>query len=237
MVSRAHSQGPHERGLRAARAALLAFALAAQVGCELLPDPDKNPPPPGTQRSIGLTAKPTASEAPRPSNTTAAKAPKALCTSPLSRPAPRTKLEARRAQGATELGASPGFGTGKWVWVNLWAAWCGPCKEELPRLFAWQKKLRAAGVLLDLAFVSLDDDERQLERFLEQQPTDGLRASYWLPEGSTRSSFLKEAGLAEMPQLPLQVLVAPSGEIRCVVQGAVEESDYAAIAQFVGAKP
>jgi hypothetical protein len=106
----------------------------------------------------------------------------------------------------------------------------------MPRLVGWQQKLSAAGVLLDLAFVSLDDDERQLQRFLEAQPATGVRASYWLPDGSQRSAWLAALGVKDSPELPVHALVAPSGQIACVIHGAVEERDYATIAAFVGAR-
>jgi thiol-disulfide isomerase/thioredoxin len=141
-----------------------------------------------------------------------------------------------QAPAAQILSPKIPFGVGKWVWINLWAAWCGPCKEEMPRLIAWQDKLRAAGVMIDLAFVSLDDDERQLHRFLEGQPAGGVRASYWLPEGSGRGTWMAGLGLKEMPELPVQALVGPSGEVACVIQGAVEEPDYPAILAFLNAK-
>jgi thiol-disulfide isomerase/thioredoxin len=140
------------------------------------------------------------------------------------------------ASGAVALPASISFGTGKWLWVNLWAAWCGPCKEEIPRLINFQSRLRTSGVMLDLAFVSLDDDERQLSRFLEAQPPAGLRASYWLPEGPSRDTWIGALGVTNAGNLPVHALVNPSGQVACLIQGAVEESDYAAIADIVGAK-
>ncbi|HSN96845.1 MAG TPA: TlpA disulfide reductase family protein, partial [Candidatus Nanopelagicales bacterium] len=134
------------------------------------------------------------------------------------------------------LPASPGFGVGKWVWLNFWAAWCKPCKEEMPRLLGWQQKLRSSGVLIDLVFVSLDDDERQLDRFLQDQPGHGVRASYWLPDGPGRTGWLTGLGLKETPDLPVHAIVAPSGQVTCTIAGAVEDSDYPGIAAFLGAR-
>src|SRR5262249_17541158 len=128
------------------------------------------------------------------------------------------------------------IGVGKWTWVNFWAAWCGPCKEEMPRLLAMKKKLEAAGANVDLAFVSLDGDERQLHRFLESQAKDGVRASYWFPDGEPRGNFLKGLTGKDMLDLPVQTFFAPSGQVACLAQGAVEESDYPAIASLVGTK-
>ncbi len=124
---------------------------------------------------------------------------------------------------------------GKWTWINLWAAWCEPCKEEIPRLLAWQKKLSDSGLSVDLDFVSLDDDERQVRRFLDAQPAAGLRATYWLPEGE-RSGWLGSVGLRTNVELPVHVLVAPSGQTACVIEGAVEDRDYPALAAFFGQK-
>jgi thiol-disulfide isomerase/thioredoxin len=195
------------------------------------------PPPPTSGRSDVLAAKSAAavaSVAPRAS--AAALAPRQVCANQTPRAAPKGAVKTAAAAGATPLAGAIPFGVGKWVWVNLWAAWCEPCKEELPRLLAWQGKLGAAGVTLDLAFVSVDDDERQLQRFLEGQPAAGLRASYWLPEGELRAGWLQALGVKESPQLPVQALVAPSGQVACVIEGAVEERDFPAVAAFLGAR-
>ena len=40
------------------------------------------------------------------------------------------------------------------VVVNLWATWCGPCREEMPLLDGFSKKHAAEGVVL----VGLDED-------------------------------------------------------------------------------
>jgi hypothetical protein len=34
----------------------------------------------------------------------------------------------------------------------------------------------------------------------------------------------------------VQALVAPSGDVSCIIQGAIEDRDYPALAAFVGAK-
>ena len=175
---------------------------------------------------------PTATHAVAPVNT----APRQLCAGQSPKPAPKGNPRAVAAPGNDAPPVPVPFGVGKWVWVNFWAAWCGPCKEEMPRLVSWKDKLAAAGVRIDFAFVSMDDDDRQLQRFIEAQPKGGVRASYWLPEGEGRSGWLAALNVKDPPQLPLQALVAPSGQVACVIEGAVEDRDYPALAAFLGVK-
>jgi len=122
---------------------------------------------------------------------------------------------------------------GQWTWVNFWAAWCGPCKEEMGRLLGWQDKLTKAGASVRFVFVSLDDDRRQLQDFLEAQPPEGLRRSLWLPEGTSRTSFLASLRMKSAPELPEQALVDPTGRVRCFVEGAVDDGDYEEIAGLI----
>lgn len=216
------------------------FALAggfAIAGCdEKLPD--TAPPPSMTGRANAVTAKAVKTAAPAAASHSAAApaaAPRKLCDGQKPRPSPKGTPKTAAAEGATEPPSTMPIGVGKWTWVNLWAAWCGPCKEEIPRLLSWKKKLSEAGVMIDMVFLSLDDDERQMKRFIGGQPKDGLRATYWLPEGD-RAGWLGSLNLKESPQLPVQILFAPSGQASCVIEGAVEDRDYPAIASFVGAK-
>lgn len=133
--------------------------------------------------------------------------------------------------GQPELASDPlEKARGRWTWVNFWAAWCVPCKAELPLLFSWQDTLAAR---LQFRFVSLDDDERQLREFLAQQPAGGLKSSYWLPDGATRQAWLEALSLKAEPELPLQLLLDPKGMVRCRVEGAVEPEDLAALQRIV----
>jgi thiol-disulfide isomerase/thioredoxin len=168
---------------------------------------------------------------------TAAKKPRSLCAGKLAEAAralPKKHVSRASAKGAQDLPDALPIGGGKWTWLNFWAAWCAPCKEEIPRLLGFEQKLQASGAFR-LAFVSLDDDERQLHDFLDSQPSSGLHGSYWLKEGSEREDWLKAAGQNPDSPLPFHLLVDPKGKIRCAIQGAVEDADYAEISGLVSA--
>lgn len=142
---------------------------------------------------------------------------------------PKARAE-RRSHAQEALPADPLKTDKRWNWVNFWAAWCVPCKEELPLLLGWQSALDKD---LRFTFVSLDDDERQLRAFLAEQPALGLKSTYWLPDGATRQAWLQALQLDSEPELPLQLLIDPSGKLRCRVQGAVEAQDLATLKKIV----
>lgn len=70
--------------------------------------------------------------------------------------APVTALENTRVQkvSAVTLLQEIGSARNKVTIVNLWATWCGPCKEEIPALVELQKKY--GGKSLQVRLVSVD---------------------------------------------------------------------------------
>jgi thiol-disulfide isomerase/thioredoxin len=123
------------------------------------------------------------------------------------------------------------------MWINFWAAWCAPCREEMPRLLDWSRRLGQAGTPLRVVFVSLDDDERQLGTFLAAQPAGGVRATLWLPDGPARAKWIRSLRMKAAPELPQQALVAPDGRLRCFIEGAVDDSDYSEIGALIARDP
>jgi thiol-disulfide isomerase/thioredoxin len=156
------------------------------------------------------------------------KAPRRLCGGALSSKGSELSgepLSRRVAEGERELPEKIPL-SAQYTWINFWAAWCVPCKEEIPRLLDWEKKLNAAGVNFRVVFVSLDDDERQLTAFLAQQPASGLRRTYWLEEGNRRTDWLTKVSMKPDMELPAHLIIDAAAKVRCKIQGAIEDSDY-----------
>lgn len=222
---------------RSMKASLLGALLLAG-GCDKDPAGAEAGVPRSRSQAVeattGATTVATAtSKPPAPSAEKAPKAPRALCSGQLDgegKALPKKPISRSAAAGVSEPPADLTVGGGKWTWVNFWAAWCVPCREEIPRLKAWEQRL---GARLRVEFVSIDDDQRQLEQFLNGQPSGGLRASFWLKEGKEREDWLLAAAVDPDPELPLHLLVDARGKVRCKVQGAVEDADFAAVQALV----
>jgi thiol-disulfide isomerase/thioredoxin len=220
------------------RAFAILFALPFALACEEKSERAALAP---AERSQVIEQKPSTAVTTQAATATAAapstpKPHRALCGGHLDaegKNVPKRPLSRRTAASEPELTQDPAFGGG-FTWVNFWAAWCVPCREEIPRLKSWQKKLTDGGKSFRLHFVSLDDDERQLQKFLDEQPTGGMRATYWLEEGKQREDWLGAVGVSTDPELPVHLLIDARGKVRCRVQGAVEDADYPDLVALLG---
>jgi thiol-disulfide isomerase/thioredoxin len=219
-------------------AALVPAAIFSLSGCEQ-PDPKKAPTATKERSQVVVsTAGPTAAATTAaPSAPPAGKVRRELCAGEMGKPGrdmAKSAISRASAPGVAPVAESVQVGGGKWTWINFWAAWCVPCKEEMPRLRSWEQKLSAASKPFRLVFVTLDDDERQLSEFLKREPAGGVRSTYWLREGKEREEYLTALGVSADPELPAHVLVDPRGKVRCVVNGAVEDDDYPQVLALIG---
>jgi thiol-disulfide isomerase/thioredoxin len=121
---------------------------------------------------------------------------------------------------------------GHWRWLNVWATWCKPCVEEVPRLTRWRSRLAAAGHPVDLAFVSVDDSSDDVADFHKLHPE--MPDSPRLADPSKQGAFFAALGLDTTSPIPIHVFVSPSGHVRCARAGAVSEQDYPAIERLLG---
>jgi thiol-disulfide isomerase/thioredoxin len=184
----------------------------------------------------------------------------AACPATDKAPAPNTRYQAVKAARTAkappvqwcDLEFAPGTGSrlvlppgtparkpegtltaGRWVWLNMWATWCKPCLREMSVLLDWRDRLRQGGVALDLWFLSLDEDAAELAKFLaahpEVAPAPSLRVSSPGDFKKWASTYLFDAAA----QIPVHLLAAPDGRIRCIHNGSISEADYATVAAWL----
>lgn len=121
--------------------------------------------------------------------------------------------------------SAPGPAT-TWRWVNVWATWCKPCIEEMPRLAAWRDRLAAAGKRIELAFVSVDDTDADVDAFRASHPE--TPPSIRIANADKRAAWLKTFGLDD-GAIPIHLFVSPANRLRCARAGGVREKDLGVV--------
>ena len=135
------------------------------------------------------------------------------------------------ARPGEALPAVPGD---RWVWVNLWATWCEPCRREMPLLVQWHRALVKDGIPLDLLFVSVDEREQDLVTVLKANPAMAPGASGRLATFSEVDRGVASFKGAPTGTIPLQIIAAPGGRVRCIRAGSLREGDLALVKQLFG---
>jgi thiol-disulfide isomerase/thioredoxin len=120
---------------------------------------------------------------------------------------------------------------GTWRWINIWSTWCKPCVEELPRLVRWRETFAAAGTKVDLAFISIDEDPKDLAEFRTENP--GTPPSPRVADVAKQGAWYTSVGLDAAAPVPVHVFVRPSGHVACARAGGIRDRDLPAVQKLL----
>jgi thiol-disulfide isomerase/thioredoxin len=196
-------------------------AASIVAGCN---DPQATTTNPSRSEQVTTTATAATSVAPSATHAVAPSAPRTLC-SPVTGRALAKTTPVRVDAAGNKSDAKIDLKAAKITWLDFWASWCGPCKEEQPRIEGFAARLAKDGVDVQLLHVSLDDDLRQLQAFFAGSPT--MKTSLWLSDGLAREGFLASLKMKAAPTLPEHALVSQDGTVKCFIEGALVDTDYA----------
>ena len=106
---------------------------------------------------------------------------------------------------------------GKLVVLNLWATWCGPCKDELPMLVKTARALASP----DLVFIAISvDDSKTQDRIPDAAKKFGITFPVWA--GANGDDLYK---LSKGEAVPATIFIDRDATIEARVSGQIRESE------------
>jgi len=113
---------------------------------------------------------------------------------------------------------------GKYVYVDVWATWCGPCKREIPFLQKVEKQYH--GKNIEFVSLSVDklDDHDKWEKMVKEKQLGGIQL---FADNSWESDFVTGYLIKGIPRF---ILIDPNGNI--VSSNAPRPSDSKLIDLF-----
>jgi thiol-disulfide isomerase/thioredoxin len=96
-------------------------------------------------------------------------------------------------------------GKGKFVLIDFWASWCGPCKAEIPNLMELYKKF--GGEKFTVVGINVYDEEAKCKETLK---AEGVEYPQIIVANNTPEHAAKLYGVSGIPQI---MLFAPDGTI------------------------
>lgn len=96
---------------------------------------------------------------------------------------------------------------GKYVYIDVWATWCGPCKREIPFL----KKLEADyhGKEIEFVSISIDvmNDHKKWRKMVDEMELGGIQL---FADNNWESQFVQDYMIKGIPRF---ILIDPEGNI------------------------
>ncbi|MES2545550.1 MAG: TlpA disulfide reductase family protein [Bacteroidota bacterium] len=113
---------------------------------------------------------------------------------------------------------------GKYVYIDVWATWCGPCRGEIPYLKKVEEKYH--GKKIEFVSISVDEDKdhEKWKKFVTDKTLGGIQL---FADKNWMSDFITSYGINSIPRF---ILLDPQGNV--VSADASRPSDQNLVAQL-----
>lgn len=129
---------------------------------------------------------------------------------PEGSPSPTFENYINHAGGTTSLSDLKG----KFVYVDIWATWCGPCKREIPSLKKVEEQFH--GKNIEFVSISVDDErrsgtkEKAFQAWKKMVTDKNLGGIQLFSDNAWQSDFVKNYKVNGIPRF---ILIDPEGNI------------------------
>lgn len=113
---------------------------------------------------------------------------------------------------------------GKYVYIDVWATWCGPCRREIPSLQQVEQQYHGKNIEFVSLSIDTKKDYEKWRKFVEEKKLGGIQL---FADNDWNSKFVQEYAIEGIPRF---ILVDPNGNI--VSADAPRPSDPKLIAKL-----
>ncbi len=96
---------------------------------------------------------------------------------------------------------------GKYVYIDVWATWCGPCRAEIPFLKKVEEKYQNKNIAFVSISIDVDKDLEKWKKFVEEKQLGGIQL---FADKNWNSDFMKSFSINSIPRF---ILIDPSGKV------------------------
>lgn len=101
----------------------------------------------------------------------------------------------------------------KYLLIDFWASWCGPCRQAIPRVKEIRDQYASE---LQVISISADQKEADWKKALEEEKMDWIQLCLAGPDAQ------KAAVAYRLSTIPYLILIAPDGRILCATNDTEE---------------
>jgi thiol-disulfide isomerase/thioredoxin len=96
---------------------------------------------------------------------------------------------------------------GNYVYIDVWATWCGPCLKEIPNLKIIEERYKGKKI----AFVSISvDEEKDFEKWKNLVTSKQQGGTQLIADKAWKSDFIMAYGIHSIPRF---ILIDPKGNV------------------------
>lgn len=96
---------------------------------------------------------------------------------------------------------------GKYVYIDVWATWCAPCRQQIPSLQKVEEKYRGKKIEFVSISVDMKKDSEKWKKLVKDEALGGIQL---IADNAFKSDFVVAYGINSIPRF---ILIGPDGKI------------------------